>query len=183
MIPQRALLIVDVQVGFFMDKRRTLYNKEELTKKVRSLLDKFRAAWVPVIFVQHDGPKGSILEPETAGWAIHPAIQPVKKETIVRKTSSSAFVNTSLRSELEKRRINTLVVAGLQTESCIDSTIRHASFLGYKAILVKDAHSTFDSSLLTAAQIIAHHNMVLGNELAELLSEEEISFAWESCNL
>jgi nicotinamidase-related amidase len=182
MIPHRALLVIDVQLGFFTDDEKPLYDKEDLMKKIKRLIDKFRAVYAPVIFVQHDGPKGSILEPETTGWAIHSAIQPLKKETIIRKTSSSAFVDTTLDSELKKRRIDTLIVAGLQSEFCVDSTVRHASFLGYKVILVKDAHSTVDSSLLTASQIIAHHNLVLGNGFAELKSEEEINFAWESCN-
>jgi nicotinamidase-related amidase len=179
--PNPAILIIDTQLGFFTDEKEPLYNQEELVKKIRSLIDKARAAMVPVIFVQHDGPKGSILDPETAGWAIHPAIQPLKGEIVIRKITSSAFVDTPLDSELKRRQIETLIIAGLQSESCVDSTTRHASFLGYKVVLVEDAHSTFDSSLLTASQIIAHHNMVLGNEFAELRREAEIWFSWEGC--
>ncbi len=182
MIPHRALLVIDVQLGFFTDDEKPLYDKEDFLKRIKSLINKFRAVYSPVILVQHDGPKGSIVEPETTGWAIHPAIQPLKKEAIIRKTKSSAFVDTTLDSELKKRRIDTLIIAGLQSEFCVDSTVRHASFLGYKVVLVKDAHSTFDSSLLTASQIIAHHNMILGNGFAELKNEEEINFAWEGCN-
>ena len=57
--------------------------------------------------------------------------------------------------------VDELVVCGLQSEFCVDSTVRHASTLGFPVTLVADAHSTWDAASLTAAQIIEHHNRVL----------------------
>lgn len=178
-----ALLVVNMQQEFFSDGTRVLYNKEALIRNTKSLIDKFRAVWAPVVYVQHDGPKGSALEPESPGWMIHFSIQPNSREVIVRKTRSSAFANTTLHQELEKRQIDTVVVVGIETEGCVDSTIRHASFLGYKVVAVKDAHSTFDSAVLKAPQIIDHHNMIWEKWFAETYSEEDVSFAWQACNL
>jgi nicotinamidase-related amidase len=52
---------------------------------------------------------------------------------------------------------------GLQTELCVDTTVRRACTLGYRITLVADGHSTLDNGVLTAAQIIAHHNATLAN--------------------
>jgi len=65
---------------------------------------------------------------------------------------------------------------GLQTEYCIYTTCRRAFSLGYVVILVKNAHSTWDSSCLTAQQIIWHHNYVLGGWFVVLKNEREIEF-------
>jgi len=64
----------------------------------------------------------------------------------------------------------------LQTEYCIDTTCPRAFTLGYEVTLVKDAHSTWDSSLLKANRIIEHHNNVLGGWFVTLKSEREIEF-------
>jgi len=56
-----------------------------------------------------------------------------------------------------------LIICGLQTDFCVDTTVRRAFTLGYHVTLVADAHSTLDNGVLTAAQIIAHHNATLGN--------------------
>ena len=178
-----ALLVVNMQQGYFRDGARVLYNREALVRNTKSLVDKFRAVWAPVVFVQQDGPKGSALEPESPGWIIHSSIQPANREVVVRKARSSAFADTTLREVLERRQVDTVVVAGVETEGSVDSTIRHASILGYKVVAVKDAHSTFDTDVLSAPQIIDHHNMIWERWFAECHSEEDVSFAWQACNL
>ncbi|OLS14333.1 MAG: isochorismatase hydrolase [Promethearchaeota archaeon CR_4] len=176
MFQNPLLLIIDTQLGFFTKPKETLYVAEETLKKIKSLLTKARSAKIPVIFIQHDGLKGGSLDPAGPGWVIHPLIMPISGEQIIRKKTPSAFVGTSLDADLKKKSIKTLVIVGLQTEFCVDSTVRHASYLDYKVILAKDAHSTFDSSILKAPQIIAHHNMILGDDFAELKNESEIEF-------
>lgn len=74
------------------------------------------------------------------------------------------------------RNIGKLVVTGLQTECCIDTTVRHAFCLSYETILVRDANSTYDISPLTAPQIIGHHHRILGNWFAKLQDTDEILF-------
>jgi nicotinamidase-related amidase len=56
-----------------------------------------------------------------------------------------------------------VIACGLQSEFCVDSTVRRALALGYPVTLVADGHSTLDSGGLTAAQITAHHNTTLAN--------------------
>lgn len=176
MFENPLLLIIDTQLGFFTKPKEKLHAAEETLQKIKSLLNKARTAKIPIIFIQHDGQKGGSLDPSGPGWKIHPAIAPRAGEKIIQKKTPSVFVGTSLDADLKQGSIKTLIIAGLQSDYCVDSTVRHASFLGYKVVLVKDAHSTFDSEILQAPQIIAHHNQILGEDFAELKSEVEINF-------
>ena len=102
------------------------------------------------------------------GKSIPPLFQ--KKET------PDAFHKTTLHQKLKSKGIEKLVITGLQTEYCIDTTCRRAYSLGYDVVLVKDAHSTWDSSNLTAEQIIGHHNRVLGGWFVTAKNENETKF-------
>ncbi|MFQ6065137.1 MAG: cysteine hydrolase family protein, partial [Candidatus Bathyarchaeia archaeon] len=170
-----ALLIIDMQVGNFSEPN-PIYKAKELLAKVKNLIIKARSAGVPVIYVQNKGSTGDPDEYCTVGWKIHPSITPAEGDVIVEKDTPDAFHKTNLQSLLEREKIKTIVVAGLQTEYCIDTTCRRAFSLGYNVILVKDAHSTWDSSHLTAQQIIDHHNQVLAGFFVDLRKEEETTF-------
>ncbi|HMG34515.1 MAG TPA: cysteine hydrolase family protein [Blastocatellia bacterium] len=154
-----ALLVIDVQVGIIDGLHA--YKGGEVLRTIDGLLSKARAAGVPVLYVQHDGQSGDILESGTAGWKIHPAIAPADGEPVIRKLAPDSFYETSLARELDSRGIGHLVVTGCETPYCIDTICRRAVSLGYDVTLVGDAHTTVDSNVLSAAQIIAHHNSVL----------------------
>jgi nicotinamidase-related amidase len=170
-----ALLIIDMQVGNFSEPN-PIFKANELLAKVKSLVAKARSTKIPIVYVQNNGRKGDPDEYGTQGWKIHPSIAPIEGNLVVQKSTPDAFHETNLHHELESRGIRRLVVAGLQTEYCIDTTCRRAFSLGYDVILVKDAHSTWDSSSLAAQQIIEHHNSVLGGWFATLKNEREIGF-------
>jgi nicotinamidase-related amidase len=101
------------------------------------------------------------FSPNTPGWNIHTAIAPMDGDVIIQKRTPDSFHNTNLQDELKKLGIQRLVLAGIQTDMCVDTTCRRAFSLGYDVVLAKDAHSTWDSKHLTADQIIEHHNNVL----------------------
>ncbi len=176
-----ALLIIDIQVGNFSDPELLtlmgpIYNGDKLLAKIKSLIDRARLAEIPIIYIQNCGGNGDPDEPGTPGWDIHPSIVPLEEEIIVQKRTPDSFHNTNLKYELDCKGIKHLIIAGLQTEFCIDTTCRSAFSLGYNIILVKDAHSTWNSPVLTAQQIINHHNNVLGNWFVTLREEKEIKF-------
>lgn len=173
-----ALLIIDVQVNLI----EPAYRSSEVLANIQTLLARARATGTPVVYIQHDGPQGHDLHLGTPGWHIHPAIAPLDGELVVHKESSDAFYETILQSELEKLGITHLVVAGGQTEYCVDTTVRRAVSNGYQVTLVSDAHTTFDTEHLTAAQIIAHHNWLLtgfwaGKHEVAVRPTQEIVFA------
>ena len=154
-----ALLVIDVQVGIIDGLRA--YRGREVLEQINKLLSKARASNVPIICIQHDGEAGHPLEVGTRGWEIHPEIKPHDEDLIIRKRASDSFFETTLQHELEARGIRHLIVAGCMTEYCVDTTSRRAISLGYDVTLVSDAHTTIDNKLLSAAQIIAHHNALL----------------------
>jgi nicotinamidase-related amidase len=156
---EMALLIVDVQIGLVELMPGEV--KDGVLSNIAALLDKARGSGLPVLFIQHDGPKGHPLELNTAGWTIHASILPRDGEPIIRKQASDSFFETRLAEELEKRGIKHLIVAGGMSEYCVDTTCRRAVTLGYDVTLVADGHLTRDTPVLTASQIIAHHNLVL----------------------
>ncbi|HXM68856.1 MAG TPA: cysteine hydrolase family protein [Candidatus Acidoferrum sp.] len=154
-----ALLIIDVQVGLVELMPSNL--QHQVLSNIKILLNQARSARTPVVFIQHDGPKGHPLETETPAWAIHPSILPRSGEPITRKKASDSFFETELAEELQRNKIGHVIIAGAMTEFCVDTTCRRAVTLGYDVTLVSDAHLTRDTPVLTASQIIAHQNLVL----------------------
>ena len=174
-----ALLVIDVQVGIIDGLRA--YRGREVLEQINKLFAKARASNMPIIYVQHDGQKGHPLEVGSEGWQIHSAIKPHEEDLIIRKRASDSFFETTLQNELEARGIKNLIVAGCMTEYCVDTTSRRAISMGYDVTLVSDAHTTVDNKLLTAAQIIAHHNALLdgfdaGPHMITVKPADEVNF-------
>jgi nicotinamidase-related amidase len=170
-----AVLIIDVQRCNF-EESPPVHNGGELLSKITALVTRARAGGALVVHVQHCGPEGAIDQPGTRGWEIHPAIAPAEGDLVVLKRHPDAFQDTELGRELQARGMDRLLISGIQTEYCVDTTCRRAYSLNYDVILVKDAHSTWDTDLLTAPQIIAHHNAVLGGWFAQVKECSELNF-------
>jgi nicotinamidase-related amidase len=154
-----ALVIIDVQIGLVRLMPPEL--QDRVLSNITVLLGKARSSGIPVVFIQHDGPKGHPLETNTPAWAIHPSILPRAGEPVIRKKASDSFFETGLAEELHNDNIGNLIIAGAMTEYCVDTTCRRAVTLDYDVMLVADAHLTRDTPVLTASQIIAHHNLLL----------------------
>jgi len=170
-----ALLVIDVQVCNF-EESAPVYGGGDLLQRISGLIALARATGVPVVYIQHCGPEGAIDEPGTPGWEIHPAVAPIEGEAVIQKRRPDAFQDTNLQRELGSKGIERLIITGIQTEYCVDTTCRRAYSLGYDVTLVEDAHSTWNTEHLTASQIIAHHNDVLGGWFATLKEAGEIEF-------
>jgi nicotinamidase-related amidase len=172
MSDETALLVIDVQLCNF-EESSPVFRGGDLLSKIGALISKARAVGMPVVYVQHCGPEGAIDQPGTPGWEIYPAIAPVEGDAVIQKRHPDAFQDTSLQRELESRGVERLIITGIQTEYCIDTTCRRGYSLNYDVVLVKDAHSTWHTDLLTAPQIISHHNAVLGGWFAKLIEASE----------
>ncbi len=168
-----ALLVIDVQKGMFLPPTPA-FQEQAVVRRIAGLQARARSGGLPIVHVQHDGGAGDVLAHGTPGWAIDPRVAPASGEAVLEKRFCSAFQETDLQARLAAAKIERLVIAGLQTEYCIDTTCRAAFALGYKVVLASDAHTTFDSPTLSAAQIIAHHNATLGGPFCELKRADEI---------
>jgi nicotinamidase-related amidase len=173
MTGKTALLVIGVQSAFF-DPKDYIYNGEEYIEKISGLIERAREAGVPVVYIQHE--EGSAMARGAPGWIIYPAIAPKPGELVIPKTTPDSFYNTTLQEDLKKRDITRLIIAGFQTEWCIDTTVRRAYSLEYDTTVVEDAHSTYDTKILRAPQIISHHNSIFGGRFAKLVKSQDIDF-------
>ncbi len=170
-----ALLVIDVQEGM---EPLTAHDGAGVVSRIASLLDRARKAGTSVVYVQHDGSAepGHPLAREKPGHAVYHAIAPHEGDPVVVKTHCSAFQDTDLDARLRAMEIDHLIVCGMQTEYCVDTTVRAAYERGLKVTLVSDAHSTGDTRTLKAKDIIAHHNVTLGGDFATVKKADEVKF-------
>jgi nicotinamidase-related amidase len=183
----KALVIIDVQNAIVAGKgtpdRQTVMDTalDATIERLSALQAKAREAGVPVIVIQHDGPKGHRLATGTEGWKLRPEIAPQSGDVVVHKEASDSFFETDLGERLRERNISHLVIGGCMTQFCVDTTVRRAVSEGYDVTLIADGHMTADMGALTFADIIAHHNALLdgfdaGNRVVRVQPSGEIGF-------
>ena len=156
-----ALLVIDVQHALCTGEEAA-FDIDRVIDRINSVSATARTAGVPVIFIQHEEDEGS-LRFGTGGWQLAQGLAASPGDFRVRKTTPDSFHQTDLPRLLQERAITDLVVCGLQSDFCVDTTVRRALALGYPVTLVADAHSTVDNGVLSAAQIVAHHNTTLAH--------------------
>lgn len=169
-----ALLVIDVQDGLFTTEGRSVHQAPEFLSCLSDLIATARSAGLPVVYVQHCGGPDSPLKRGSAGYQIHTSVAPLPGELVIQKLESDAFLNTALHVELEALGVTDLVVCGMQSEYCVDTTCRSAFGLGYRVTLVEDGHTTDDGGVLTAAQKIAHHNETLSHGFVTLAMGKDV---------
>jgi nicotinamidase-related amidase len=175
-----ALLIVDVQVGLFRTTPPPFEGKEVIGR-INSVAAKARAARVPVIFVQNDGPPdGDWLVPHTEGWQLHPDLDRRPEELVIRKSTGDAFYRTDLERTLRAAGVQSLVLMGYASEFCIDATLRNGASKDFEIYVIGDAHTTNDAPMLKAATIREYFNWVWADSPSHcgihVLSASEIQF-------
>ena len=151
-----ALLVIDVQVGLIDGA----HDAERLVTNIADLIARARRGSVPVIYLQHESAEWPPLRRGAPTWQIHPRVAPAGDETVIGKTASDSFYATNLQTELTRLGIRRVVVTGMQSEYCVDTTCRSALSHDFDVTLASDAHTTGGPA---AAQVIAHHNRVLPN--------------------
>ena len=156
-----ALIIIDVQNALCSGEEE-VFESRRVIDRINQVVEKARAAGTPVFVIQHEEPEGPFRH-GSEGWSLPPELAVQPSDVYIRKTATDSFHKTNLEAELKARGITHLVVCGMQSDFCVDTTIRRALALGYPITLVSDGHSTVDNPVLTAAQISAHHNETLAN--------------------
>ena len=153
-----ALLIIDMQHALCSGEDAA-FGIENVIEKINALSARARALEVPVVVVQHEEDEGP-LQFGSQGWALAAGLLITGEDIKVRKKTPNSFHQTDLHTLLQDRGVTHVVICGLQTEFCVDTTVRQALPLGYSVTLAADAHSTTDGAL-RAEQVIAHHNRTL----------------------
>ncbi|MCH7293629.1 cysteine hydrolase [Acinetobacter sp. ANC 3926] len=171
--PKSALLVIDMQNGLFRGQSNP-HNAELVLSNILKLIEYQRSNGMPIIFIRHVGESGSPLDPNGLNTRLIEELHlDPHKDLVIDKKYPSCFKGTFLKELLDKLDVNEVVVTGMKTEYCIDTTVRTASEYGYKVDLISDAHTTFDSASLNAQQMISYHNQVLSNAFANVKTLEE----------
>lgn len=166
-----VLLVVDTQK---LITNRDLYNFDDFENIVKKLIAAARENGVEVIYVRHDDGVGAELTKGTPGFEIYEGFRPQQGEVIFDKTVNSSFKGTGLLEYLKEKNVQTVVVVGLQTDYCIDATIKCGFEHGFKMIVPENANSTFDNAFMSAEASCKYYNEFMWKgRYAECISAEE----------
>lgn len=165
------LLVIDVQKGI-TDER--LFEYESFIKNTANLIETARKNGVEVIYVVHDDGPGSGFTKGCEDFEIADQIAPVENEKIYTKTINSSFGNSVFAEYLKQTGEKELMITGLQTNFCIDATIKSAFERGYKVIVPAGTNSTFDNDYMDAETTYRYYNeMMWPKRFAECISIEK----------
>lgn len=165
------LLVVDTQKLITTPK---LYNFTAFVDNVQNLIATARQNAIEVIFVCHDDGEGEELTKGTPGFEIYEGFEPKQDEKIFDKTVNSSFRGTGLLEYLKEKNVESVIVVGLQTDFCIDATVKCGFEHGFKMIVPENANSTFDNAFMTGEQSYKYHNEFMWKRrYAECISVEE----------
>jgi nicotinamidase-related amidase len=175
-----ALLIIDIQNDYFPGGAMELAGSPEAAARAAGLLAAFRRRALPVVHIQHLAvrPGSSFFLPGTPGADIHPAAAPLPGEPVFQKHFPNAFRETPLLEHLRALGATRLVIAGMMTHMCIDTSTRAAADLGFECLLAHDACATralgFGDTEVPAAQVQAAFLAALDGSFALVVKAEEL---------
>jgi nicotinamidase-related amidase len=152
-----ALLVIDFQNAVFTEP--AAYQADLVLARISGLISRARQASMPVVYVQHDE-ADTIWKKGRDTWHFPVAIAPKPDDLVSAKQHSSAFQGSDFQAKLAARGIDEVYVCGYASEFCIDSNVRQLAALGFKTVVIADAHTTRDRPHLDAPSIIKHHNWV-----------------------
>ncbi|VTU45474.1 cysteine hydrolase family protein [Variovorax sp. PBL-E5] len=155
-----ALLVIDVQQGL-CEGEHEAFESQAVIGRINQVAAKARAAGAPVVFIQHES--SFELQHGTPAWQLATGLDVQASDLRIRKTTPDAFHRTELEATLKAHGVTELVVCGMHTEFCVDTTVRRALALGFPVVLVEDAHTSEGNAHLSAPQVIRHHNLTLSN--------------------
>ncbi len=143
-----VLLVVDVQKALTEDDG--LYDSGSFIKRIARLIDVARENGTEVVYFQHDAGPGSGLSVGDPDFEIDCRVAPKKGEKVFMKTINSCFGNGEFTSYMNGLEDKSIMVVGLQTNFCIDATVKSAFERGFKVIVPEGTNSTFDNDFMTA---------------------------------
>lgn len=176
-----ALIVIDAQRAFLEWEAAGLKrNNPQAVSNMAKLLAAFRRTGSAVFHVRHASTEAeSALRPERSGHAPIEGLEETDGEPVIVKHVNSAFIGTDLEVRLRASRLATLVIVGITTNHCVETTTRMAGNLGFDARLVRDACYTFDRVGADGELHLADdiHRMTLSNlagEFATIQPTDEI---------
>ncbi len=164
------LLVVDVQKGIADEE---LYAYDTFMDRTVRLIDAARKNHAEVIYVQHDAGPGSGLTAGDEDFEIADRVKPAPGEKVFVKTINSCFGNREFADYMAQQEDKRLMVIGLQTNWCIDCTVKSAFEKGYEVIIPEGANSTFDNDYMTGEVTCRYYNEEIWPEFGDCVTFEE----------
>jgi nicotinamidase-related amidase len=165
------LLVVDTQK---LITKEELYEFDRFVSNVKEIIHEARANKIEVIYIRHDDGVGSELTKGTDGFEIYEKFQPMKDEKIFDKKVNSAFKGTGLLEYLIDKGEKDIITVGLQTDYCIDATIKCGFEHGFNIIVPAYANTTINNEFMSAKQSHEYYNEFMWNgRYAECISLDE----------
>ncbi len=165
------LLVVDTQKAITNSR---LFGFELLEARIRELIGTARVNGIEVIFVRHDDGAGCELTKGNEGFEIYEGFLPAENEAVFDKNKNSSFKDTGLLEYLKEKDESTIIIVGLQTDYCIDATVKAGFEHGFRMIVPENTNSTFDNEFMTAEQTYRYYNEFMWNKrYAECIPFEE----------
>jgi nicotinamidase-related amidase len=177
-----ALVIIDIQNDYFPGGTMELVSADEAASKAANILSYFRRKEMPVIHVQHIALQegATFFLPNTKGAEIHKNVTPLKTEKVITKNFPNSFRDTELLDYLKENNISKLILCGMMTDVCVDSTTRAAMDFGFENTIITDAVTTrnreFNGKVIPAEQVTESYLSglnALGGLYAKLESSEK----------
>ncbi|MDR0298014.1 MAG: cysteine hydrolase [Streptococcaceae bacterium] len=143
---KQALVIIDVQKDYFLGGKLELVGSDLALEKINLLEDAFLARQWPIIYIQHikPDPKANFFAMGTTGADLHEGLRVQEDSRVIVKHFPNSFLQTELLSALTGLGAERLVIAGMMTQMCVDSTTRAARELGFQPLVISDATATRD---------------------------------------
>ncbi|KWU52695.1 cysteine hydrolase family protein [Pseudomonas palleroniana] len=171
-----ALLIIDMQTGLY-DGPEKPFERERVLGTINQLIQRARKAQAPIFVARHTGPEGSPIAAGSALWQLWPGLDvDPARDHLFDKTRPSCFLGTRLAQQLAAAQVNELVIVGMKTQFCIDTTCRMAAELGFSVVLPEDGHTCMDTPALKAEAIIEHHNATLAGAFVKRVKALDVVF-------
>ncbi len=174
-----GLILVDIQNDYFPGGSMELVGIREAGTKAKELLSFFRENSRPTYHIQHIAGQenATFFRPDTPGVEIHDDIKPFPDERVISKHYPNSFRETGLLEELNKDRIERLVICGAMSHMCIDATTRAAFDLGFNCVVIQDACATrnleFGGKTIAAELVHGSFMAALGSVYAQVLGLDE----------
>lgn len=166
-----VLLVIDVQQALIDDQPA---NKDTFLINLRLLIDAAHDGSTEVVYVRHDGGEGDVLAYGEPGWQLEQSLKPRTDERIFDKRFGSAFLKTGLTDYLRSRNVDRLVICGMQTEYCIDTSVKAAFEHGFEVFVPSGATTTYANPFLSGEKLIYYYERMIWHEpLARVLPLEE----------
>ena len=167
-----AIVVVDVQQALVNDG---LYNKEEFISNIQDMLRFGREKDLEIIYIRHDDGEGKELTKGAPGYDVFEGIAPEDGEIVIDKSYNSIFKKTGLKEYLKEKSITNLIIMGLQTEYCIDATLKAGVEYGYRMIVPEGTITTRDNGEFTARQLNEFfHYTIWNGRFAKVLPIDKV---------